>query len=88
MRPGLYRLDIGGDLNHLSFANILHVNAATLEVLGFDQQGRTPLDSNTGIFNGVSNWEMPVALGAGDRLSPADSATPQSELPGMEGDNA
>ncbi|MCX6901541.1 MAG: ABC transporter ATP-binding protein [Verrucomicrobia bacterium] len=57
LRPGSYRLRLGAAcLQHLGRSNVLNVNAGTLQVLDFSEQGLTPRPSCTGLVNGYSTW--------------------------------
>lgn len=62
LRPGLYKLHIGADREHMMLNNILALDVVTLEVIDHTEQGTTPLASNDGYINGNSTWRVPECL--------------------------
>jgi lipopolysaccharide transport system ATP-binding protein len=62
LTPGLYKLEIGADHEHIPLKNVLHIDAGLLEVLDHTQQGATKLPSLTGVVNGRADWRAPVRL--------------------------
>jgi len=64
LRPGVYKLHLGADQEHIRMKNIFAIDAVTLEVLEYSQGGAVASPSNMGLVNGDSTWEFagaPVA---------------------------
>lgn len=62
LRPGLYKLHVGADIGHISVTNILSLDAVNIEVMDHSKDGSVPLQSNTGVVIGHSNWSSPEKL--------------------------
>ncbi len=59
LRPGLYRLHLGADQQHLMMKNLFSVETVVLEVLDHAEDGTVPLASQPGFVNGASHWTVP-----------------------------
>jgi lipopolysaccharide transport system ATP-binding protein len=55
LRPGLYRLHVGGYQRYARFKNLFAVDAANLEVLDFTEQGAVPSIADPGLVGGVAS---------------------------------
>jgi lipopolysaccharide transport system ATP-binding protein len=55
LRPGLYRLHVGGYQRYARLKNLFAVDAATLEVLDFTEQGAIPSIADPGLVGGVES---------------------------------
>ena len=62
LRPGLYRLHVGADREHIMMANIFAVEPVILEVFDHTKEGFEARKSHTGLFNGSSTWKPPQRL--------------------------
>ncbi|MBI3849456.1 MAG: ABC transporter ATP-binding protein [Verrucomicrobia bacterium] len=62
LRPGLYKLHFGADIEHIEMKLIFGVDAVTLEVLDHSKEGLVPKHSNSGLVNGDSVWKSPKRI--------------------------
>lgn len=59
LRPGMYKLHVGADQQHLMARSLFGMDAVTIEVLDHSATDEIPLASNTGLVNGYSSWLEP-----------------------------